>query len=143
MPRISGQQAMALAFIYPEPEKGGRGRKSNRSETEQFSKVRLSDARSVLRHSRRLSCVHASVLVTVTRIGSKRWAMRLRSLPHRSPAVHQRAAMPVVFIDCCGTALVGAELPSAASCHPTLEFIACKSQWMCKLVAPSLASASA
>jgi len=37
------------AMLYPEPGKGGRGKK-NGSDTEQFSKVRLSYARAVLRH---------------------------------------------------------------------------------------------
>jgi hypothetical protein len=55
-----GQQAMVLAMIYPEPERGGRGNKSalgkgSDSEPFLFSKARLSDARSVLRHSRVLA----------------------------------------------------------------------------------------
>ena len=40
---------MALAMLYPEPEKGGRGKKA--PETGGFSRQRLGDARSVLRHS--------------------------------------------------------------------------------------------
>lgn len=40
---------MALAMIYPEPEKGGRGRKS--TETVGFSAQRLSYARTVLREA--------------------------------------------------------------------------------------------
>ena len=47
-----GEMAMALAMIYPEPEKGGRGNKSkNLKETLGFSAMRLSQARAVLRHS--------------------------------------------------------------------------------------------
>jgi hypothetical protein len=43
---------MALAMIYPEPEKGGRGKqRQNGTETLQFSKQRLSQARAVLRYS--------------------------------------------------------------------------------------------
>jgi hypothetical protein len=45
---------MALAMMYPEPEKGGRGKKGevrNREETSQFSIRRVQQARSVLRHS--------------------------------------------------------------------------------------------
>jgi hypothetical protein len=53
-----GQQAMALAFIYPEPEKAYRGKKSDQAakllETKTFSGARLSQARTVLRHSRTL-----------------------------------------------------------------------------------------
>jgi hypothetical protein len=49
-----GQQAMALAMMYPEPGKGGRGNK-NGSVSEQFSKTRLSNARAVLRYSRGLA----------------------------------------------------------------------------------------
>ena len=42
-----GQQAMALAMIYPEPEKGGRGKKAvNPKETLGFSQMRLSQART-------------------------------------------------------------------------------------------------
>jgi hypothetical protein len=52
-----GQQAMALAMIYPEPEKGGRGHKKERvDETSMlFSSKRLQIARIVLRHSRALA----------------------------------------------------------------------------------------
>jgi hypothetical protein len=41
-----GQRAMALAKLYPEPEKGGRGKKV--SVTEGFSSGKLSEARTVL-----------------------------------------------------------------------------------------------
>jgi hypothetical protein len=53
-----GQRAMAHAMIYPEPEKGGRGKKSavlNSAETAGFSSRRLNVARSVLRHSQDLA----------------------------------------------------------------------------------------
>jgi hypothetical protein len=43
-----GQQAMAMALIYPEGQQG-RGKKG--SETKPFSKARLSLARTVLRYS--------------------------------------------------------------------------------------------
>ena len=45
---------MAVAMIYPEPEKGGRGKKSegaNLAETVGFSQRRLNEARTVLRYS--------------------------------------------------------------------------------------------
>ena len=48
-----GQQAMALAMIYPDPEKGGRGKNSKLKLP--FSLMRLSQARSVLRSSRSLA----------------------------------------------------------------------------------------
>jgi hypothetical protein len=44
---------MAMAFAYPEPEKGGRGKKA--LETSGFSRQRLGQARQVLRHSRELA----------------------------------------------------------------------------------------
>jgi hypothetical protein len=44
-----GQRAMAVARIYPEPEKGGRGK--NSSVTKEFSVERLSLARFILRHT--------------------------------------------------------------------------------------------
>lgn len=44
-----GQRAMAVAMIYPEPRKTGRGRKS--SVSEDISATRLSMARTVLRYS--------------------------------------------------------------------------------------------
>lgn len=51
-----GQQAMALAMIYPEAEKGGRGKRSgNLKESLGFSAMRLSQARAVLRHSEKLA----------------------------------------------------------------------------------------
>jgi hypothetical protein len=45
------QQAMVLAMIYPDAEKGGRGKKSearNLTETDKFSYTRLNEARSVV-----------------------------------------------------------------------------------------------
>jgi hypothetical protein len=44
-----GQRAIVVAKIYPEPEKGGRGK--NSSVTKEFSSERLSLARTVLRHA--------------------------------------------------------------------------------------------
>ena len=46
---------MALAWLYPEPEKGGRGHKGKVTETGGFSRQRLGDARTVLRYSRDLA----------------------------------------------------------------------------------------
>ena len=50
-----GQQAMALAMIYQEADKRGRGNKGKSAETSDFSQKRLSQARAVLRHSRALA----------------------------------------------------------------------------------------
>jgi len=52
-----GQQAMALTMIYPEPEKGGRGKKKERVEETStvFSAERLQEARSVLQDARDLA----------------------------------------------------------------------------------------
>lgn len=44
-----GQRAMAVAFIYSEPKKTGRGQKS--SVTEHIGSGRISMARTVLSHS--------------------------------------------------------------------------------------------
>jgi len=49
-----GQRAMAVAIIYPDPEKGGRGQKATVS-VEFISPQRLSYARTVLRHAPDLS----------------------------------------------------------------------------------------
>jgi hypothetical protein len=46
---------MALAMIYPEPDKRGRGNKGKAEETSDFSQKRLSQARAVLRHSEALA----------------------------------------------------------------------------------------
>ena len=43
--------AMAVAILYPEPDKAGRGNKGKASETDGFSQSRLKAARAVLRHS--------------------------------------------------------------------------------------------
>ena len=51
-----GQKAMQIALLWPQPEKGGRGKKSkNHKETLGFSSMRLSQARAVLAHSRELA----------------------------------------------------------------------------------------
>ena len=49
------QQAMRLALLYPEPDKGGRGKNGKASETDGFSQSRLKAARSVLAFSRELA----------------------------------------------------------------------------------------
>jgi hypothetical protein len=51
----AGQKAMAYAMIYPEPEKGGRGKKGKVPETSGFSRQRLGEARAVYAHSRELA----------------------------------------------------------------------------------------
>ena len=50
-----GQQAMAVAFAYPEPDKPGRGKKGKAEETSGFSQKRLQQARQVLHYSRELA----------------------------------------------------------------------------------------
>lgn len=52
--RLEGEWAMGMAFLYPEPEMGGRGKKGKSSVSEGFSSTRLSNARQVLRFSREL-----------------------------------------------------------------------------------------
>lgn len=44
-----GQQAIAVAILYPDPDKGGRGNKGKASETDGFSATRLKQARTILR----------------------------------------------------------------------------------------------
>jgi hypothetical protein len=61
----AGQKAMAVAFAYPEPEKGGRGKKGNLPETSGFSRQRLGQARQVLHHSRDLA---RAVLMDATKL---------------------------------------------------------------------------
>jgi hypothetical protein len=51
----AGQQAMRLALLYPEPEKGGRGHKTKALETSGFSRQRLGQARAVVAFSRELA----------------------------------------------------------------------------------------
>src|SRR3984893_13099904 len=51
-----GQRAMGHALLSPDPEKGGRGKKSaNSKDTLGFSIMRLSQARTVLAYSRELA----------------------------------------------------------------------------------------
>jgi hypothetical protein len=59
-----GQRAMAVAMIYPEPSKGGRGGNKGLRGATDVEKSRLSRARTVLRHSPR----------------PRRWPERLRHL---------------------------------------------------------------
>jgi hypothetical protein len=46
---------MAVAMLYPEPEKGGRGKKRNLPDLAGFNHQRLSDARRILHHSAELA----------------------------------------------------------------------------------------
>jgi hypothetical protein len=53
-----GQRAMLVARMYPEPEKGGRGKKSEAiksAESAGFGATRVKQARTVLRHSESLA----------------------------------------------------------------------------------------
>jgi hypothetical protein len=50
-----GQRAMATAMIYPEPEKGGRGKKRVEKTSEVFSNKLLSQARTVLAYTPELA----------------------------------------------------------------------------------------
>jgi hypothetical protein len=61
-----GQQAMALALIYPESEKGGRGKKgvaNSAAKLGGFSRDRVDQARKIVGHSRELAL---AVLADVT-----------------------------------------------------------------------------
>ena len=46
-----GQRAMVVAKIYPEPEKGGRGKKASLKEEFGFGAAHLSRARTVIRYA--------------------------------------------------------------------------------------------
>ena len=51
-------RAIALAMLYPEPEKGGRGKKDaarNPQENWEFTGERLRQARTILHHSQGLA----------------------------------------------------------------------------------------
>jgi hypothetical protein len=52
----AGQRAMGMAFLYPEPEKGGRGKKGKAAESAGFSQRRLQEARQVLHFSQEIAC---------------------------------------------------------------------------------------
>jgi hypothetical protein len=50
-----GQCAIIIALAYPDPEKCGRGRPSQLSKLEGYSASRLSEARTIIKHSRDLA----------------------------------------------------------------------------------------
>jgi ParB-like chromosome segregation protein Spo0J len=50
-----GQRAMGVALLFPDPEKGGRGKKGKAAETADFSQKRLREARQVLAYSYHLA----------------------------------------------------------------------------------------
>lgn len=82
-----GQQAMALAMMYPEAEKGGRGKKAtatNSAETAGFSVHRLNEARAVR-----------------------------RSLLMPSSAKERRSDDPAVFL---GMAILRSDVPTVKCC---------------------------
>jgi hypothetical protein len=96
----AGQQAMAHAMIYPEPEKGGRGKKSkNSTETLGFSAMRLSQARTVLSHSRDV----AMEILAGTKFLDKEYATA-RKRTVQSDAVRGKK-VPVVPDNCALEAL--------------------------------------
>jgi ABC-type transporter Mla subunit MlaD len=50
-----GQRAMGVALLFPDAEKGGRGKKGKALETGGFSRQRLGEARAVLAYARDLA----------------------------------------------------------------------------------------
>jgi hypothetical protein len=97
---------MAYAMIYPEPEKGGREKKSkNSTETLGFSAMRLSQARTVLSHSRDV----AMEILAGTKFLDKEYATA-RKRTVQSDAVRGKK-VPVVPDKCALDAL------SAPSAH--------------------------
>jgi hypothetical protein len=79
---------MALALIYPEPAKGGRG-KTNPSEAKGFSQARLNAAHYVLRHSRDLA--QSVIKGAVSLDGALFWAACPRS-PRASTSSRRTAS---------------------------------------------------
>jgi hypothetical protein len=91
-----GQQAMAHAMIYPDAEKGGRGKKKNSSETEGFSGTRLSMARTVLANAPDLA---RGVLVGSEHLDKAYETVRRRERPERLRAPGHRLTVPCVERD--------------------------------------------
>jgi ParB-like nuclease domain len=97
-----GQQAMAVAMVYPVPEQGGRGKKKTMDETSTlFSPKRLQLARTVLAHSPDLAQAvlagSKSSMVPATKSGrpSSRSTPRLRAKSDaRSPAPKRLPCSP-------------------------------------------------
>jgi hypothetical protein len=80
-----GQQAIAFALLWPEPEKGGRGKKGKASETDGFSATRYKQARAIVAHSREMafavrfrceSCGRAHMLTVAQHKGNTLCAWR-------------------------------------------------------------------
>jgi hypothetical protein len=72
-----GEKAMALAMLYPEPDKRGRGNKGKAEETSDFTQKRLAQARQVLRHSQPFAI---AVRDGVEKLDAARTAMALAML---------------------------------------------------------------
>jgi hypothetical protein len=80
-----GHKAIGLTMIYPEPEKGGRGKRSegkNLAESAGFSQRRLNEARTLLRHSRALA-IHPDCRAAARRPTRLEMAARLRRFNRR------------------------------------------------------------
>lgn len=72
---------MAMAFAYPEPEKGGRGKKGKATETVGFSQQRLREARQILGHSAGSSTRLLNRQTTRETAKGHRWANDLNRHP--------------------------------------------------------------
>jgi hypothetical protein len=90
------KQAMLTAMLFPEPEKGGRGKKAeNSKESLGFSVMRLSQARAVLQHSEALA---KDIIQGITRFddavdqdGRRQAPGAIPLHPPRPPARHSQA----------------------------------------------------
>jgi ParB-like nuclease family protein len=79
-----GQMAMGVALLYPEPEKGGRGKKRNVGVSPTFSAKRLSDARKVL--------ANAPELAYAVRDGTRKLDEVLRDIEKQQQALQSDEA---------------------------------------------------
>ncbi len=89
---------MALAMLFPEPEKGGRGNKRKGGETPGFSDRRLYDARAVLRYSRELAEAVRDAVLELLRWPSGRWWWRRNTRTCRKSAAVKRLLLRQPFL---------------------------------------------
>ncbi len=106
-----GQQAIALAFIYPDEGERGRGKKSDVikcAEAADFSRRRLEQARSILRHSRSLAeqviagnekFEKALETVQLEKAAAQSLENRHKTLREKAPDLADRVADEAITVD--------------------------------------------
>ena len=102
-----GQQAMALAMMFPDGGAGGRGRKGNPAESVGFGATRLRQARSVLRLSKKYEASKIPQAVMAGDMGLDEALESVRAIENQASSAEAHVLRHFPMKQVCDAFLVG------------------------------------